>query len=231
MTGPEARDVPVDDGNLVLRAARLLAEAGGRRAAARLHLDKHLPVAAGIGGGSSDAAATLRALNRLWGLEWPLERLEALGGALGADVPVCVRARTVRMRGIGERLDPVELPGRLHLLLVNPKVQVPTGPVFRELGAPPAAPDRPPVLPPVDQRLGSGRNDLELPASRLEPRIADVLDAIRSVGGARVVRMSGSGATCFGWFERQEAAAVAAADLARRQPGWWIRPVTAGDRP
>lgn len=228
VTGPAAAGVPTDETNLVVRAARLLAAAAGRSPAVRLDLEKHLPAAAGIGGGSSDAAATLRALDRLWGLGLGSDRLETLGRELGADVPVCVRGRPVRMRGIGERLEPAAPLRPLHVVLVNPGVQVPTGPVFRELAAPSFDPGRAPQIPSLDERLAAGRNDLEGPARRLEPIIGDVLAAIRDQDGLRAARMSGSGATCFGWFENATQATAAASELGRRHPDWWVRAAVCG---
>lgn len=218
--GPEAAKLGAGEDNLVLRAAR--AFAAGRGAA--ITLDKTLPVASGIGGGSADAAAALRALSRLWGL--PLPGAEAVL-ALGADVPACLAGRPCRMGGIGEVLAPAPaLPG-MAVVLVNPRVEVPTPSVFRAL----ARKDNPAMepLPPAFATpaalaawLSRQRNDLEAPAVRVAPVIAGVLSAIAATGPL-MARMSGSGATCFGLFAAADAAGRAAAEVAARHPGWWVR--------
>ncbi|TPE58713.1 4-(cytidine 5'-diphospho)-2-C-methyl-D-erythritol kinase [Sandaracinobacter neustonicus] len=205
LTGPTAGAAgPLAD-NLVLRAARAFeAQAGGRRYA--LTLDKHIPVAAGLGGGSADAGATLRLLNRLAGEPLAEADLERIGAALGADVPACVRNRTAIGTGVGEALtDAAALTG-MGVLLVNPRVAVPTGPVFKGWDGQ----DRGPLF--SDWR--QARNDLESPAIALQPVIADVLDWLRALPGVSLVRMSGSGATCFALFEG------AAPEVAPPE-GWW----------
>lgn len=231
LSGPAAPGLVDELDNLVLQAARLMAEQTGREGA-RIILDKQIPVAAGLGGGSADAAATLRGLNRLWQAGLDSHELEELGRALGADVAVCVRSCSARMRGIGERLDPVAGLGRLHLLLVNPGVATPTGPVFRALAAPLLTAGPEPVWAsddPAGRWRERGRNDLEPPAAALAPAVAEVLDALRAMEDVQLVRMSGSGATCFGLFERAAACAKAARSLVRVHPGWWVRPVLAGE--
>ncbi|MDB5372726.1 MAG: 4-diphosphocytidyl-2-C-methyl-D-erythritol kinase [Belnapia sp.] len=208
--------------NLVLRAARALAAEAGIPAGAALRLEKHLPIASGIGGGSADAAAALRLLDRLWGLGWPMARLAAIGAALGADIPVCLAARPQRMQGVGEVLLPAPALPECGMLLVNPGVALSTPAVFRARppGFTPAAslPDgwTDPAAMAAD--LGLLRNDLEAPAIALCPPVADVLAALRRLPGCLLARMSGSGATCFGLF----ADAAAAAAAARALPGeWW----------
>lgn len=209
VTGAFAEGVPTDGTNLVTRALNL---AGKRRA---VTLDKRLPHPAGLGGGSSDAAAVLR----LVGAELPTERVLALG----ADVPVCLMGRAARMGGIGEVVQPVSLPS-LCAVLVNPGLSVPTPDVFRAL----TSPDNTPMgeLPAwgdagtLTRWLCTMRNDLEPPALTVAPGIGAVLDAIGDTG-AGLVRMSGSGATCFGLYADAAAAARAAAILSR--PGWWVR--------
>ena len=193
-------------------------------------LEKHLPMASGIGGGSADAAATLRALARLFGAALP-DAAEIL--RLGADVPVCLAGRPVRMGGIGEDLTPVTGLPALPAVLVNPGVDVPTPEVFRAL----ESRDNPP-MPAIPEALASigdavawiaaQRNDLEPPARQIAPAITGALDALRSFDTCLLARMSGSGATCFGVFGTAAAAAAAAASLARRRPGWWIAPTTLG---
>jgi 4-diphosphocytidyl-2-C-methyl-D-erythritol kinase len=207
----------------VFRAAAMLRPQGR---GASLRLTKHLPVASGLGGGSSDAAAAVRLLARLWGVAQPdPERLVALG----ADVPVCLAARPARMRGVGERLTPLALPA-FWLVLANPRVPIPTAAVFAALER---RDNRPLPEPPPGFRdanaladwLAATRNDLEPPASALEPRIGRVLAALAGQGGCRLARMSGSGATCFGLFPREADARAAAAALAQTEPAWWIAAV------
>ncbi len=202
--------------NLVLRAARAL----GGSAGARIVLEKHLPVASGIGGGSADAAAALRLLCRLWGLPAPAP---SVGLPLGADVPVCLASRPARMGGVGEALTPApELPA-VGMALVNPGVPLATQDVFRaRAGGFSAAA----VLPAgwanaaaMAGDLAALRNDLEPPATALCPVIGTVLAALAAAPGCLLARMSGSGATCFGLFPDAAGAEVAARALAR--PGWW----------
>jgi 4-diphosphocytidyl-2-C-methyl-D-erythritol kinase len=222
--GPFGRDLDAGPANLVLRAA--LAFGAGQGAALRLL--KSLPVASGIGGGSADAAATLRLLSRLWSL--PLPPAEAVL-ALGADVPVCLAGRACRMQGIGEVLTPLALPP-FWIVLANPGVPVATGAVFAGLafrqnsgmGALPAFADAAALL----EWLAHRRNDLEAPAVALAPPVGAALAALRAQPGCRLARMSGSGATCFGVFAA-EAPALAAADALRaREPAWWVAAAPVG---
>jgi 4-diphosphocytidyl-2-C-methyl-D-erythritol kinase len=220
--GPEAGGLASEPDNLVLRAARALATATGREARAALALDKRLPVASGIGGGSADAAAALRALDALWGTGLGQHGLRALGATLGADVPVCVASRPARMQGIGEVLSPPPaLPG-FGLLLVNPRVAVATPAVFRArqggFSAPAEMPPRFADLAAFAAWLRPLGNDLEAPAIALCPPIAEVLAAIAARPGCLLARMSGSGATCFGLFASAAGARAAAEAL---PPMWW----------
>jgi 4-diphosphocytidyl-2-C-methyl-D-erythritol kinase len=219
ITGPFAADLPAEGDNLVLRAARLLGKGRG----ARIVLDKQLPVASGIGGGSADAAAAIRALARLWRL--PVPDAEALV-SLGADVPACLAGRPLRMRGVGERLDPLPGPVPLHLLLVNPRVAVSTPEVFarletRENPPLPEPPDFPDAAS-VARFAAACRNDLEAPAIALVPEIAEVLETLRVTPGCLLARMSGSGATCFGLYGTPETRDAARGRLAAERPGWWV---------
>jgi 4-diphosphocytidyl-2-C-methyl-D-erythritol kinase len=224
--GPFAREVPAGDDNLVLRAARALAEAVGRPAGAAIRLTKSLPVASGIGGGSADAAATLRALVRLWRVDIDGERLRRLALALGADVPMCLRARPAFIGGIGERIEEApDLPACTQLL-VSPRAALPTPQVFARRGGPFSQVGRF-ATPLADTRalaalLAERRNDLTEAAIGLVPAIALVLDVLRATPGVLLARMSGSGATCFGLCEDEAAAAAGARALARRHPEWWI---------
>jgi 4-diphosphocytidyl-2-C-methyl-D-erythritol kinase len=214
VTGPFAGALEGEGDNLVLRAARALAAAAGVAANAALTLDKRLPVASGIGGGSADAAAALRLLRRFWRLDKGDERLAEIAGMLGADVPACLAGRTMRGEGRGDRLTPLDLPNLAGtpVLLVNPRVAVPTAAVYRGWDGV----DRGPLI-----DWDAGRNDLEPPARAIAPVIGDVLAAL---GGARIARMSGSGATCFGLFESEQARDAAAAGIAAAHPDWWVLP-------
>jgi 4-diphosphocytidyl-2-C-methyl-D-erythritol kinase len=213
ITGPFAEALRGDGDNLVTRAAARFAEHFGGGAHA-IELEKHLPVASGIGGGSADAAATLRALARLHGVPLDDPRLFALADGLGSDVPACLFGRTVIGKGRGERLTPVAgLPGT-PVLLANPRVAVSTAEVFRRWDGV----DRGPL---TEDPL-AGRNDLQPPALEIAPVIANVLDSLSGQPGARLARMSGSGATCFALFDTDGACAAAARALAGT--GWWLAP-------
>jgi 4-diphosphocytidyl-2-C-methyl-D-erythritol kinase len=219
--------------NLVLKAARALAERIDGLKVGSFALSKRLPVAAGLGGGSADAAAALRLLadaNRI-GLDDP--RLMQAARVTGADVPVCVDPRPRLMRGIGEILSaPLALP-KVAAVLVNPGVAVPTREVFAALNLKPGSmqageagsPSSPSEL---LELIASGRNDLELPAIELQPVIAKVLSVLRGLPGATLARMSGSGATCFALFKTGAAATAAARTLRVGYPDWWVRPTTFG---
>jgi 4-diphosphocytidyl-2-C-methyl-D-erythritol kinase len=225
LTGPFAAALADEPDNLAMRAARRLAAHAGRPPQVRLILDKRIPVTAGLGGGSADAAATLRGLNRVWDLGLASSDLLALALELGADVPVCLFGRSARMRGIGERLEPIELPA-LDLVLANPRRAVPTARAFAGLG-PIGAVVRSEAPPPGSRSdlldwLRGCPNDLEAPARRLEPLIDRVLEALGQEPGCRLARMTGSGATCFGVFDDPPAAARAAAALRRAHPEWWV---------
>jgi len=219
VSGPFGAALAGEADNLVLRAARALAKTAGVTAGARLALEKTLPVASGLGGGSADAAAALRLLGRLWGVA--PERVDA--AALGADVPVCLAGRPARMGGIGELLTPAPALPRFGLALVNPGLPVATAAVFRaRIGAysPPAAlPEGWTDAAAMAADLARLRNDLEAPARALCPAVGDVLAALAARPGCLLARMSGSGASCFGIFADPDLAEQAAAALAR--PGWW----------
>jgi 4-diphosphocytidyl-2-C-methyl-D-erythritol kinase len=220
VTGPYGQVLSAGEDNLALRAARLF----GAGAGARIILEKNLPVASGIGGGSADAAAALRVLSRLWGLALPDH--QALAG-LGADVPVCLSRSGMRMTGAGEVLTPVDLP-KAWLVLVNPGVAVATPDVFGALAEKDNTP-MPVTLPPFADAAGLAgflramRNDLQTPAVSVAPAIAGVLAALESGKDCLIARTSGSGATCFGLFAGAEAAGRTADALKAAHPGWWVR--------
>ena len=216
VTGPFAHALGAGSDNLVLRAAQALRERLGVEAGARLFLDKRLPVAAGIGGGSADAAAALRLLDRWWRCSSPPETLTGIARSLGADIPACLVSTPVRGRGRGDELEPVDL-GALAgapLLLANPSVPLATADVFRHWSGGDGGP--------VPEDLRAGRNDLEAPAFRLAPVVAKVLEALRGTRGASLARMSGSGATCFALYQRAEDRDAAAAAIAAAHPSWWL---------
>lgn len=220
VTGPGAAGVPEDRRNLVWQAAEFLAP--GRGVDITLH--KVLPHAAGIGGGSADAAAALRLLAAHWDVPLPAPE-DCL--ALGADVPVCLAGRAVRMTGIGEDLHPVpELP-EAWFVLVNPGRPVPTAPVFQALSEVDNRPLPTPRWNDLGELVGwlhATRNDLQGPARRLVPAIDLALQAVQAQPGCLLSRMSGSGGTCFGLFATQAAAEAAATRIAEAEPGWWIVP-------
>lgn len=197
--------------NLAIEAAEALREASGTRAGAHIRLNKQLPVGGGVGGGSADAAAVLRLLNSMWGLDWPPERLEAIAGKLGADVPACLHSRPMRGTGRGEQLEPVEGESfsATPLLLVNPREKLPTAEVFAHWDGV----DRGAL---ADWR--HGRNDLEDAASKMAPQIGSVLAWLAAQRGAHCVRMSGSGPTCFAMFESEEQRDRASTGVPRE---WW----------
>lgn len=222
--GPFARGLDGEGDNLVLRAARALGQQG-----ARLTLTKNLPVASGIGGGSADAAAALRGLNRLWELGKDDAALTELGAGLGSDIPACVMSAPCFMEGRGELLRRAESMPCLPILLVNPGVAVPTKDVFAALetrsGVEMVLPrgrfsDTADLL----RFLETTRNDLEAPARRIQPVISEVLAAMGALAGALLVRMSGSGATCFGIFADEDCCQRAADVLRQSHPDWWVSP-------
>lgn len=227
--GPFAAAVPTDDTNLVLRAARLLAETAGLSGrGARFRLTKALPVASGIGGGSADAAAALRLLNRLWGLALDLPALAALSRPLGADLPICVLSTPARATGIGHEIEPLPALPAVAFLLVNPGVPVATPDVFRALERRDNAPLPAGAAAWRDARdlaewLAATRNDLEPAAQRVAPVIGEVVAGLAAAPGALLVRLSGSGATAFALFATADEAAAAATRLARTRPSWWIK--------
>lgn len=213
--GPFAAGLSAGADNLVLRAASALRERLGVGGGAALSLDKRLPVASGIGGGSADAAAALRLLVRHWGIEAPDGVLGQIARSLGADVPACLAGTPVWGEGRGDELSPVDASALAGapLLLVNPGIAVPTGAVFAGWDGV----DRGPLAPSVEAAL-AGRNDLEAPAIRAFPQIGRLLDQLRAQPGVRLARMAGSGGTCFALFESEAARDRAAEALAHVAP-------------
>lgn len=227
VSGRYAAGVPVDGRNLIAMARDALRKAAGSRNAfpVAIALEKNLPVASGIGGGSSDAAAALRLLARIWGLDIDAAELAGIALSLGADVPMCLAAQPLVARGIGENVEPLPAVPSLGLVLVNPGVPVSTPQVFsalrrRENEPLPALPAR------IDFHslrnwLEATRNDLEAPAREIQPAVADALQALKRAD-AGFARMSGSGATCFGLYETGNVAKRAAAAIRARHPDWFV---------
>ena len=220
LSGPYGQDIPQGAENLVWRAAEMTTPGGG----GIIQLEKNLPPAAGIGGGSSDAAAAIRALSKLYP---NADRLELDLTDLGADVPVCMSAELTRMGGIGEKLIRMGPPPSLPIVLVNPGVALNTAEVFQALEQKenPALPDKMPRSNDLSNWLNwlnAQRNDLELPAIKLRPVIGTVLAALNAFSGTKLARMSGSGATCFAITETAEQCETLAALLRQRYPDWWV---------
>ena len=234
-TGPLAQACGETSDNLVLKAARLLTERVPGLQLGAFGLDKVLPVAAGIGGGSADAAAALRLLARLNGLSLDDPRLREAALSTGADVPVCLASRACTMTGVGENLLPLSLP-ELPCVLVNPRVPVATRDVFAALGLrngelrvgaadvikASAWPEPGASAGDWIAALARVANDLETPAIRVQPAIAGVLSALRTSPGALLARMSGSGATCFAIYASAADAQAAARLIGVDHPGWWV---------
>ena len=233
--GPLAQACGETADNLVLKAAKLLAERVPDLKLGAFTLDKVLPVAAGIGGGSADAAAALRLLARLNDLALDDERVLEVALLTGADVPVCLGSHACDMTGVGESLLPLNLP-KLPSVLVNPRVPVATKDVFAALGLrngellvgatdvieSPAWPDPGATVSEWVEALGVVNNDLEAPAKRIQPAIGEVLSALGAADGMLLSRMSGSGATCFAIFADAAKAQRAADNIRRDHPDWWL---------
>lgn len=229
--GPTAAMAGPADDNLVLRAARALMQRKPGLVAGDFRLTKRLPAAAGIGGGSSDAAAALRLLARANGLPPGDPDVFAAARATGADIPVCLDPHARMMRGAGEEVGPPLALPRLHAVLVNPGVAVPTPSVFKAIGlkagedfSGEAHPDLPSEAEALIDALAFARNDLEPPALALAPAIGEALARLRGTEDCRLARMSGSGATVFGLYADCHAAARAARAVKAAEPAWWVKP-------
>ncbi|HEY4266437.1 MAG TPA: 4-(cytidine 5'-diphospho)-2-C-methyl-D-erythritol kinase [Micropepsaceae bacterium] len=229
VSGPFANRLVRNDDNLVLRAARALAaNASGAQRGAHIALEKNLPVAAGLGGGSADAAAALRGLNAYWNLGLAESALLEIAATLGSDVPACLLSRTCWMEGRGEHVREMPPMPQFPLILINPGVLVPTGAIFAGLNARTGigAIEPPGTMQSVWDLvayLADAANDLEAPASRYAPLIEDVLAALDREPGCVLAQMSGSGATCFGLFEQEQFALGAAERIAQDHREWWVR--------
>jgi 4-diphosphocytidyl-2-C-methyl-D-erythritol kinase len=224
ITGPFAGDLPRDGTNTVLSAWRLLDGFSRQRGAAlapvKFSLEKNLPVASGIGGGSADAAAALRGLIRLFSISVSGSDLSELALQLGADVPVCLLQQSSRMRGIGEIIEPIEIDLPEGIVLVNPRIPAPTSKVFESLNLECGQPFGAAIGNVYD--IESWRNDLTAPAVSLVPEITEVIGNLIFQPDIACSRMSGSGATCFGLFASLEKAQIAADAIAEKHPHWWV---------
>lgn len=233
--GPGAQDCGEMSDNLVVRAARLLGERIPGLTLGHFTLDKHLPVAAGIGGGSADAAAALRLLAQANDLAFDDRRIVDVARETGADIPVCLASRACTMTGVGENLSMLDIPS-MPCVMVNPRVGVATKDVFTALGLGKGellagvgdvmlSQGWPAEGAPFDEwieAVGHGTNDLEKPALKVEPIIGKVLSALRATEGVKLARMSGSGATCFAIYETIGDAGQAAMTISQAHPGWWV---------
>lgn len=230
-TGPFAGNLPDDPrDDLSLRAAARMSETFGDGRGIRILLEKNIPVAAGIGGGSSDAAAVLRGLCRAWGVDRQDPRVIEIAAGLGADVPICLHGGPAFVAGIGDKLTAISREPEFHILLVNPNVPLSTAAVFGALETPgePASGlsdkfrsgDRSVFL----QTLRAGRNDLTPPALQLCPAVGAVLDALEQARDCELARMSGSGTTCFAIFPNAVMCRDAADSLSRAHRDWWVCP-------
>lgn len=234
LTGPFAGSLAGEGDNLILKALRALGQATGVEPALAVTLDKRLPIAAGLGGGSSDAGVALRLADEALGLGLGEDGLSELSRVVGADGPMCLAMRSAWAEGIGDRLEFEPGLPPLHAVLANPGRPSPTGAVYRAYDAGPArsadrpAPPRDGSAPVVIDWLSGLRNDLEAPAVALEPGIGAALDAM-AASGARLTRMSGSGATVFGLFEDADSATRAAAELHGKHGDWWVQATVLGD--
>lgn len=235
VTGETAQAAGAGEDNLVARAVRAIEAASGRSLNFAIDLEKRLPVAAGLGGGSADAGAVLRALEDISGLS--KARLLELAADLGGDVPAAFLNQPSLMRGDGERVAPVSGLPPVAALIVNPGAACPTGPVFRRYDERGGGKGFSEIEPPafsssaalIDWLADETRNDLEASAVDLVPEIAGVMETLAALPGARLARMSGSGASCFALFETQGEAEDAARYLEAQKPGWWARATQLGE--
>ena len=230
LDGPFASSLKADNDNLVLRAARALQLHCGQARGARIVLHKHIPMGAGLGGGSSDAAAALKGLAQLWQLSIPEAELQRLALPLGSDVPVCLQQKTAWVSGIGEYVRPVDIKIAGWILLLNPAIALLTADVYRRFSAPFRPASAPlPSLSGFDALVAAMQlrhNDLEAPAIALLPVIAEQLSLLRSTDGCKIARMSGSGATCYALYDNKQQAELAAHTIQSKQPSWWVQLTT-----
>lgn len=232
LAGPFAAALAQERDNLVVRAARLLASEAGIARGVRLTLDKHLPIASGIGGGSADAAAVLRALDALWALNLSVRDMHRLAAQIGSDVSACVASEPCFMTGAGDQISALSDWPEMNAVLVNPGIATPTGEVYRRFDemrlARPVSAQAPAITGPAQAiaYVEAGRNDLTEPAMAVAPAIADVLALLAT--HAPIVRLSGSGATCFALVESAARAQKVASAVSAARPQWWVRATRLG---
>ena len=229
VVGRFANQLPITSENLVIKAAKGLADICGEKAFAHIELTKSLPVSAGIGGGSSDAAAVLRGLKQLWNVQPNNQDFKTLAEKLGADVPICLNGKTAFMSGAGEKISQIGNFPTCAIVLANPGVPISTSNVFKAWARSKTGFSKPGYFKHIPQNitelvevLKTRENDLFSSAHELCPMIGKVIDALDTCQGALLTRMSGSGATCFALFKDTKEAKVAANDLSRKFPAWWI---------
>ncbi len=224
-SGPFAALLPPPERNIIGMAYRKVAPLAAARGKTlppvAVHLTKNLPLAAGIGGGSADAAAAMRGFLRISGIAEIDDEISEAALSLGADVPVCLMGKACRMQGVGERITPLDHFKPWHAVLINPRIAVQTSEVFQKLGLTPGEKHCPPLSNLSEPT--TWRNDLAVPAAAIAPVITDVIAALENQQRLRFARMSGSGATCFGIFENRDAAGRAARQLSAAFPNWWVR--------
>ncbi len=229
-SGPFARLLPAPEHNIIFTAyeamAGIAAARGKHLSPVSVRLTKNLPVAAGLGGGSANAAAAMRGFLRLAGIEGNDPEIAKAALSLGADVPVCLLGKACRMQGVGEQLTPLKDFEARPAVLINPRIEVQTAAVFQKLGLERGASHGPPRADLTD--AANWRNDLMPPAIALAPIIANVIAALENLKGLRLARMSGSGATCFGVFETATAAGYAARIISASHPRWWVQHTVLG---
>jgi 4-diphosphocytidyl-2-C-methyl-D-erythritol kinase len=227
INGPFGSSLQVNDDNLIVRAARALVKETSYAGGAHITLKKNLPVASGIGGGSADAAATLKALNLLWKTGLVDEELAALGLKLGADIPVCILGKAARMSGIGESVSKVENFPSLGVLLINSGIPISTFKVFHMHRGNFSSKTKLQSIGDTKvlyEFLAHQKNDLQDLAIQIAPGINEVLDILSAEPDCRLVRLSGSGATCFGLFDNETLAKASGRSISRNYPNWWVQP-------
>jgi 4-diphosphocytidyl-2-C-methyl-D-erythritol kinase len=217
--GPFAADVPATSDNLILKARAVLVE-HAQVPPLHITLTKNLPVASGIGGGSADAATALRGFMHIAGVRFDSETIQKIALSLGADVPVCLFGKTCRMQGVGEVITPLKQLPFEHIVLVNPTQACSTAAIFKTIGLQPGQNFKSPLVPDAPAQW---RNDMTDAAISVLPVIADVLQSLEVLPAAKVVRMSGSGATCFALCKNAEDAQSVATHVQRNHPAWWVK--------
>lgn len=215
----------IDSINIVAKVASIM----GPQKGVQIELTKNIPVAGGLGGGSSDAAATFHGLNELWKLGLSEQELIDKASSLGADIPVCIHGKPCYMLGNGEKIEKLHIFPAIDMVLVNPRIMLPTSAVFKDIGTF-SKPNHKKCynfnyIEDLVEYLESTRNDLYVKSRVLVPAIDEIIDTMQALQGCLLARMAGSGATCFGIFKNSEKAEEAASYLSRSRPGWWVKQV------